>query len=117
LVSRKCELDPNSLFDERTIIDLTDDGRALKIVETLRDSVEAIPSSAIRTAEELRNDCPEEFEGDFDAVYGGGFGFPQQRDRIYLQCWIEQFNTTWRARDRSRLTFGCTRMRTVGKSI
>jgi hypothetical protein len=42
----KCELNANSLPDEHAIVDLTDDeARAVKILETLRDTIDAIPPS------------------------------------------------------------------------
>jgi len=60
----KCELDPNSLLDdEHTIVDLTDDeARAMKILETLHDTVDEIPPSLIKATEELRDAWPELFE-------------------------------------------------------
>jgi hypothetical protein len=60
----KCELDPGSLLDdEHTIVDLTDDeARAVRILETLRDTVDAIPPSLIKATEELRDAWPELFE-------------------------------------------------------
>jgi hypothetical protein len=71
----KCELDGS--LDEDTIVDLTDDeARAVKILEALRDSVDAIPSSAIKTAEELRDADPVLFEKTLvHGVQVVGFGF------------------------------------------
>jgi hypothetical protein len=74
----KCELDPNSLLDdEHTIVDLTDDeARAVKILETLRDTIDAIPPSLIKETEELRNFWPELFETTLvHGVQVVGFGF------------------------------------------
>jgi hypothetical protein len=80
----KCELD--SSFDERTIVNLTDDeARAVKILETLSNSVDAIPSSAIKTAEELRDADPVSFEQTFSA-WGASRRLrvvSNQRHRIY----------------------------------
>jgi hypothetical protein len=46
---KKCEPDANSLLDEHAIVDLTDDEtRAVKILETLRDTIDAIPPSLIK---------------------------------------------------------------------
>ena len=65
----KCELDPNSL---QTIVDLTDDeARAVRILETLRDTVEAIPPSLIKETEELRDAWPELFEKTLVRRMGG----------------------------------------------
>ena len=73
----KCELDPNSSLDEQTMVDLTDDeARAVRILEALRNSVDAIPSSVIKTAEELRGAGPELFEKTLvHGVQVVGFGF------------------------------------------
>ena len=53
----KCELDPGSLLDdEHTIVDLTDDeARAVRILETLCDTVDAIPPLLLKETEELRD--------------------------------------------------------------
>src|SRR6266849_3088940 len=74
----KCELDPNSLLDdEHTIVDLTDDeARAVKILETLCDTIDAIPPSLIKETEELRDAWPELFETTLvHGVQVVGFGF------------------------------------------
>jgi hypothetical protein len=47
------EYEPDGMIDERTMRDFTDSERAyLAIFEKLRDTVDAIPVSLIRTAEE-----------------------------------------------------------------
>jgi hypothetical protein len=74
----KCELDPNSLLDdEHTIVDLADDeARAVKILEILRDTIDAIPPSLIKETEELRDTWPELFETTLvHGVQVVGFGF------------------------------------------
>jgi len=51
------------LLDEHVTVDLTDDEtRAVKILETLRDTIDAIPTSLIKEMEELRNAWPELFD-------------------------------------------------------
>jgi hypothetical protein len=76
----KCELDPNSLLDEHATIDLTDDEtRDVKILEILRDTIDAIPTALIKETEELRDAWP-------DSAWGAGRRlriFSNQRDRIY----------------------------------
>jgi len=67
------------LDDEHTIVDLTDDeARAVKIFETLRETVDAIPPSLIKATEELRAAWPELFETNLvHGVQVVGFGcFP-----------------------------------------
>ena len=73
----KCELDANSLLDGQTIVDLTDDeARAVRILETLRDTIIAIPPSLIQETEELRDAWPELFETTLvHGVQVVGFGF------------------------------------------
>ena len=59
------------------MVDLTDDeARAIKILETLHDTVDEIPPSLIKATEELRDAWPELFETTL--VHGAqvvGFGF------------------------------------------
>jgi hypothetical protein len=73
----KCELDANYLLDEHAVVDLTDDEtRAIKILETLRDTIDAIPPSLLKETEELRNAWPELFEPTLvHGVQVVGFGF------------------------------------------
>lgn len=48
----KSEMGPNSLLDEHAAVDLTDDeSRAVKISQTLRDTIDAIPTSLIKETE------------------------------------------------------------------
>jgi hypothetical protein len=52
------------------------DAKAVEILKNLRDSVDAIPPSLIRTAEALRTDAPEPFEKWLvHGVQVVGFGF------------------------------------------
>jgi hypothetical protein len=52
------------------------DAKAVETLKNLRDSVDAIPSSQIRTAEALRIDAPEAFERWLvHGVQVVGFGF------------------------------------------
>jgi hypothetical protein len=73
----KCELDADSLLDGQTIVDLTDDeARAVRMMETLRDTIDAIPLSLIKQTEELRDAWPELFEATLvHGVQVVGFGF------------------------------------------
>ena len=73
----KCELDANSLLDEHAIVDFTDDeARAVKILENLRYTIDAISPSLIKETEELRDAWPEIFETTLvHGVQVVGFGF------------------------------------------
>jgi len=73
----KSELDANSLLDEHAIVDLTEDeARAIKILETLRDTIDAISPSLIKETEELRDAWPQLFETTLvHGVQVVGFGF------------------------------------------
>jgi hypothetical protein len=72
-----CELDPNSFLDGHTIVDLTgEEARAVKILETLSDTIDAIPPSLIKQTEEVRDAWPELFEATLvHGVQVVGFGF------------------------------------------
>jgi hypothetical protein len=65
------------LPDERTVTDLSDeDAKAVETLQTLRDSVDAIPESLISATEELRAAGPELFEKTLQhGVQLAGFGF------------------------------------------
>jgi hypothetical protein len=71
--------EPLKWYDDNadTIVDLTDDeARAVKIFETLRDTIDAIPPSLIQETEELRDAWPELFETTLvHGVQVVGFGF------------------------------------------
>jgi hypothetical protein len=73
----KCQLDSSTLLDEDAIVDLTDDeARAIKILETLCDTIDSIPPSLIKETEELRDAWPELFETTLvHGVQVVGFGF------------------------------------------
>jgi hypothetical protein len=73
----KCELDPGSLLDGQTIVDLTgDEARPVRILETLRGTIDAIPPPLIQETEELRDAWPELFETTLvHEVQVVGFGF------------------------------------------
>jgi hypothetical protein len=84
----KCELDPGSLLDGQTIVDLSDDeARAVKILETLRDTIDAIPPSLIKETEELRDAWPELFETTLvHGVQVVGFDFFHPAQQNSLRC-------------------------------
>jgi hypothetical protein len=102
---RKCELNPNSLLDdEQPIVDLTDDeARAVKILETLRDTIDAIPPSLIKETEELRDSWPELFETTLvHGVQVVGFGFFPSSATEFVEVLNRTAQRDARAHDQAR---------------
>jgi hypothetical protein len=63
------------------------DAKAVEILKSLRDSVDAIPPSLIRTAEALRTDAPEAFEKWLvHGVQAVGFGFYPESATEFVQA-------------------------------
>ena len=76
------------------------DAKAVEILNTLRDSVDAIPSALIRTAEAFRTDAPEVFERWLlHGVQVVGFGFYPANATEFVQA----LNNTDAARNGIRM--------------